>query len=195
MVQTTKERRSHVVEIVREAPRRRIAATAAEAIDGARSIFLDEGRTALLVAEALAARPGRFTIVTGSLANAMALESSGHVTVLLGGQVRGRTLGAADTWTTQMLAGLAIDLAILSGAGIDSGRGLSTSDPGAAAVKSTAVRISARRMFVGVASKFAAATLCRFANVSDLELIITDDALPPRAAERLAALGPRVMRV
>ena len=99
-----------------------IAVAAAARLEGAESIYVDEGVTPQLVAEAVAAslRPdATLTVVTSSLLAAGALAHVPQVTVvLLGGRLRGRTMATVDHWATRMLRELVIDLAYLGANGI-----------------------------------------------------------------------------
>jgi DeoR family fructose operon transcriptional repressor len=180
----------------RIAEKRRIAAAAVAAIGDAQTIFLDEGYTPVLIAEAIAELRQPLTVVTASLANAIAIAKAPHHSVLsLGGRVRGRTLATVDHWATAMLAPLNLDLAIIGANGITLDSGLTTPDPAVAEVKRTAVAVSRRRIFVGIHTKFGVTSFCSFARVQDFELLITEEALPLRQAQRFAALGPHVERV
>jgi DeoR/GlpR family transcriptional regulator of sugar metabolism len=174
--------------------KRRIAAAAAERLHGAETVYVDEGVTPQFVAEAL--RPdGPITVVTSSLLAAGALADSANVTVLLlGGRLRGRTLATVDHWALRMLRDLVIDLAFLGANGISRDHGLTTPDPAVAAVKSEVVARSRRRVFVGLHTKFGVASFCRFADISDFEVLITDTGLSPGEARRFSVLGPQVVR-
>lgn len=174
--------------------KRRIAAAAAEQLGDAETVFIDEGFTPQLIAEALPKnRP--LTVVTASLSTAGALAGAEHVTVLLlGGRVRSGTLATVDHWTTRMLSGFVIDLAYIGANGISREHGLTTPDPAVSEVKAQAMRASRRTVFVGVHTKFGAASFCRFASVSDLECIITSTQLPASEAHRYSLQGPQVIR-
>jgi DeoR family transcriptional regulator, fructose operon transcriptional repressor len=178
--------------------KRRIAAAAVERLGDAETIFIDEGFTPQLIAEALPGdRP--LTVVTAALGTAAALADStkhaGAITVLLlGGRVRGRTLATVDHWATRMLAGFVIDLAFVGANGISREHGLTTPDPAVADVKAQVVRVARRRVFVGVHTKFGVSSFCRFAEVADFEAIVTDTALPASEAHRYTMLGPQVIR-
>jgi DeoR/GlpR family transcriptional regulator of sugar metabolism len=175
--------------------KRRIAAAAAEQLGDAESIFIDEGYTPQLIAEALPThRP--LTVVTASLPTASALASSPRVTVLLlGGRVRGHTIATVDHWAIRMLGEMVIDLAYLGANGISREHGLTTPDPAVGAVKAQAVSAARRRVFVGLHTKFGVASFSKFADVTDFESIVTDSALPTAEAHRYSLLGPRVIRV
>ncbi|MFD4529005.1 DeoR/GlpR family DNA-binding transcription regulator [Streptomyces sp. NPDC058470] len=180
---------SHVPE------KRRIAAAAAELLGDAETVFVDEGFTPQLVAEALPVdRP--LTVVTASLPTAGLLaENSSTTVLLLGGRVRPGTLGTVDHWTTKMLAGFVVDLAYIGANGISRDHGLTTPDPAVSDVKAQAIRASRRTVFVGVHTKFGAASFCRFADIGVLETIVTSTQLPSSEAHRYSLLGPQVIRV
>ncbi|GHE55272.1 transcriptional regulator [Streptomyces longispororuber] len=175
--------------------KRRVAAAAAELLGDAETVFVDEGFTPQLIAEALP-RNRDLTVVTASLATAGALAAAEHVTVLLlGGRVRPGTLATVEHWTTRMLAGFVIDLAYIGANGISREHGLTTPDPAVSEVKAQALRASRRAVFAGVHTKFGAASFCRFAGVGDLEAIVTSTRLPAAEAHRYALMGPQVIRV
>ncbi|WP_202918315.1 DeoR/GlpR family DNA-binding transcription regulator [Streptomyces cavernae] len=180
---------SHVPE------KRRIAAAAAELLGDAETVFVDEGFTPQLIAEALPEdRP--LTVVTASLAVAGALAKVDNATVLLlGGRVRPGTLATVDHWTTRMLTGFVIDLAYIGANGISREHGLTTPDPAVGDVKAQAIRASRRTVFTGVHTKFGAVSFCRFAGIGDLEAIVTSTLLPAPQAHRYALQGPQVIRV
>ena len=174
--------------------KRRIATAAAERLHGAETVYIDEGVTPQFVAEAIAP-DSPLTVVTSSLLAAGALADSPLVTVLLlGGRMRGRTLATVDHWAMRMLDDLVIDLAFLGANGISREHGLTTPDPAVAAVKGAVVQRSRRRVFVGLHTKFGASSFCRFAEISDFEVLVTDTGLSPGDARRYSVLGPQVVR-
>ncbi|MFF2141669.1 DeoR/GlpR family DNA-binding transcription regulator [Kitasatospora sp. NPDC058190] len=175
--------------------KRRIAATAAGLLGEAETVFIDEGYTPQLLASLLPTdRP--LTVVTASLTTAAAVAECNNLTVLLlGGRVRSRTLATVGSWTCTMLSGFVIDLAFIGANGISREMGLTTPDPVVADVKTKALQVSRRRVFMGVHTKFGASSFCRFAEVGDFEAIVTDTGLPAVEAQRYALLGPKVIRV
>ncbi|MGW0759231.1 DeoR/GlpR family DNA-binding transcription regulator [Streptomyces sp. NPDC002814] len=180
---------SHVPE------KRRIATAAAELLGDAETVFVDEGFTPQLIAEALP-RDRPLTVVTASLPVAGTLaEVEGISVLLLGGRVRSGTLATVDHWTTKMLAGFVIDLAFIGANGISREHGLTTPDPAVSEVKAQAVRASRRTVFAGVHTKFGAVSFCRFAGVGAVEAIVTSTLLPTAEAHRYSLLGPQVIRV
>lgn len=174
--------------------KRRIAAEAVRHLRDAETLFVDEGFTPQVIAGSLPDR--RMRVVTASLPIASMLAGREQFSVyLLGGRVRSNTLGTVDHWALEMLEGFVIDVALIGANAISRERGLTTPDPAVAEVKKTAVRVSRRRVFAGVSSRFAVSSFCRFADVSDLDVLVSDRGLSASEAARYAALGPTVVRV
>jgi len=172
----------------------RIAAEAVRYVEDAETIFIDEGYTPQLIARALPQR--RLRVVTASLPIASLLSEREDMTVyLLGGRMRGNTLATVDHWATEMLSRFVIDLAYVGANAISRDYGLTTPDPAVAEVKATAMRVSKRRVFSGVSPKFTVSSFCRFAEVADFDVIISDRKLSSSEASRISALGPVVTRV
>ncbi|RKR74388.1 DeoR/GlpR family DNA-binding transcription regulator [Frondihabitans australicus] len=177
------------------AEKARIADAAARHLGEAQTIFLDEGYQTQLVAERLPGdRP--LTILTSSLPVAARLSERPNVQLLLlGGRVRGNTLGTVDHWAADMLRQFVVDLAFVGANGVSETDGLTTPDPAVAMVKSAAVATSKRRIFVGASHKFGTSTFVRFAALTDFDVMITGTELSASAAGRFAAAGARLERV
>lgn len=173
----------------------RIAKAVIPRLGEAQTIFIDEGYQTQLVAQRLPLdRP--FTVVTASLPVATLLAPRSNVqVVMLGGRVRGNTLGVVDHWPAEMLAKLTLDLAVLGANGVSVERGMTTPDPAVAAVKAAAVQSATRRMFIGAHHKFGTATFVKFAEVSDFEVLITGHELSASIADRFARVGATLVRV
>jgi len=178
----------------RQEAKNQIARAALGHLDNAESIFIDEGTTSAALAELL--EPQRpLTIVTSSLPVACQLAARPMLTVLiLGGRVRGRTLGAVDQWATRMLEDLVIDLAFVGANGITVARGLTTPDAAVAAVKRRAIASSRRSILLADHSKFGADSSVRFADVREVDVVITDRGTPEGQLRPLRRLGLEVVQ-
>jgi len=75
--------------------------------------------------------------------------------------------------------------------GISREHGLTTPDPAVADVKAQVVRVSRRRIFSGVHTKFGASSFCRFAEIADFEAIITTPGCRPPRRIVIRCWGPR----
>ncbi len=175
--------------------KRRIAAATIELIGAATTIYLDEGFTPHLIAKQLNGTDRALTVVTPSIAVATALALNNQMTVImLGGDVRRRTLGTVGHWVTDMISTLLIDVAILGANGISPERGLTTPLPAVSDVKAKVLSHSRRKIFIGVHTKFGQDSFSKFADVSDFQALVTDRGLTSHQAGRYAELGPRVVR-
>jgi DeoR family fructose operon transcriptional repressor len=167
----------------------RIAEYALGMIGAAESVYLDEGSTTAAFAERL--HPTRpITIVTNALPIALRLTPLDNITVILiGGRVRAKTLGSIDHWALQMIDDFVFDLCLVGTNGITPQRGLTCPDAAVAAVKAHAVAASRRTVLIADGSKFGADSSYRFADVRQLNTIITGRSASDSAVQRIRALG------
>jgi DeoR family fructose operon transcriptional repressor len=174
------------------AEKERIAKAALTELPAEGSILLDAGTTTARLADVLP--PDReFVILTNGLPIAMSLSNRPNLTVLLiGGRVRGRTLSSVDSWALQCLGDSYVDVAFLGANGLSVERGLTALDTTEAAVK-RAMASAARRVVVLVDhTKIGDDHLAKFANLEDVDVVITDSGIEPGDAETIRARGPRV---
>ena len=172
----------------------RIVNEAVRHIGEARTLFLDEGFIFSMLAAAIPPNL-RLTIVTSSLPVAMHLaERPGTEVIILGGRVRGNTMGVVGKWATEMLDPLMIDLAFVGANGVTGDGWLTTPDPTVAAVKAAALKSAGRRIFIGAHYKFGVSTFMRFANVTDFELLVTGRELQGNLARSITNLGVPLVR-
>jgi DeoR family transcriptional regulator, fructose operon transcriptional repressor len=178
----------------RREEKEQIARAALTHLDNAESVFLDEGATSAALAEILAPeRP--LTVVTSALPVACQLAARPMITVLvLGGRVRGHTLGAVDQWATRMLEDLVIDLAVLGTNGITVAHGLTCPDAAVAAVKRRAVASSRRAILLADHAKFGVDSSVRFADVREIETVVTDRGTAEASLRPLRRLGVEVVQ-
>ncbi|MBC9820551.1 DeoR/GlpR family DNA-binding transcription regulator [Terrabacter sp. MAHUQ-38] len=173
--------------------KRRIAARALDELPGGGSIILDAGSTALAVAEMLPPDID-LTVVTNSLAAATVLSTHPGITLyVLGGRVRGTTGAAVGDWATGALADVTVDIAILGTNGLSVARGLTTPDQSEALVKRAMVGAARRCVLLTDSSKAGDDHLHRFAQLTDIDLVITDTDLDDDVAAEIRAAGPEVV--
>ena len=172
----------------------RIAKAAVAELPGEGAIFIEAGSTpATLIGLLPTSRP--LTVVTNGGYIAMALSQIPNLTVLtVGGRVRHLTLACVDDWALKTLSGLYVDVAFLGTNGISVARGLTTPDPAEAAVKRATLGVARRTVLLADHTKFGAVSQCRYGEVSELDVIITDSGLDEDEAAELEAAGPMVVR-
>ena len=167
----------------------RIAEYAIGLVGTAELVYLDEGSTTAAFAERL--HPSRpITVVTNALPIALLLTPRDHITlVLVGGRVRGKTLGCIDHWAMRMIDDFVFDLCLVGTNGITAQRGLTCPDAAVAAVKARAVAASRRTLLIADGSKFGSDSSYRFAEVRQLTTIITGRSANDSTVQRIRAQG------
>ena len=175
------------------AEKERIAKAALPHLPDEGTILLDAGTTTLRLAEIIP-RDHELTIVTNSLPIAtMVAQHPGLSLYLLGGRVRGRTLAAVGAWVTDALSDVFVDVAFIGTNGLSVERGLTTPDQSEAAAKRAMITAARRSVVLTDHTKTGVDHFSRFAELSDIAAVITDDGLDPETAAEIEALGPEVV--
>ncbi|QVQ50024.1 DeoR/GlpR transcriptional regulator [Spiractinospora alimapuensis] len=170
----------------------RIAKAALEEVPAEGAILIDAGSTTGRLAEHLPT-DRELTVITNSLPIASTLRSRPAVEVLfVGGRVRARTMAAVGAWSYQILEQIYVDVAFIAANGISPERGLTTPDTSEAEVKRRMVRAARRAVLLCDHTKFGNDHLARFAQVEDIDTVITDTGLADGLADEVRSLGPRV---
>jgi DeoR family transcriptional regulator, fructose operon transcriptional repressor len=175
------------------AEKERIARLALAELPDEGSILLDAGTTTARLAEALPA-DRELVVLTNGLPIAMSLSVRPNITVLmLGGRVRGRTQAAVDAWAIQALADSYVDVAFIGTNGISLERGLTTPDTTESAVKRAMVSAARRCVVLADHTKVGQDHLSRFAELDEIDTLITDSGLDAQVADELRSEGLRVL--
>jgi DeoR family transcriptional regulator, fructose operon transcriptional repressor len=158
------------------------------------SVIIDAGTT---TARLVAHLPSdlALTVVTSSVPIASALMTATNADVLMvGGRLRKPTQGVIDDWALHALADITVDVAFLATNGVCVDHGLSTPDQRDAAVKRAMVAAARRIVVLGDHSKVGSDYFCRFAELRDIDVLITDSGLDRELAEQIERVGPKVVR-
>jgi DeoR family transcriptional regulator, fructose operon transcriptional repressor len=172
----------------------KIAAAAVDLLpraDG--SLLLDGGSTTAALAEVLPT-DRRLYVATNSVPIAGRLSHSPGITLhVLGGRVRGVTQTATGESTIRALADLRTDVAFLGANGISPAHGFSTPDEAEAATKRAMTRAAQRVVVLADSSKLGREHLVRFADVSAVDVLVTDDQADPGLVAELEQQGLEVI--
>jgi len=157
-----------------------IALAAAEFIpQSGATVLFDAGTTTARVA-ALLPPDRELLIVTNSVPIAARLASLTSVSLqLLGGQVRGLTQATVGERAVGMLESLRVDIAFIGTNGISVRHGLSTPDPGEAAVKRAMVACANFVVVVADSSKLGREEFVSFAPIDRVDVLVTDSEITP----------------
>lgn len=172
----------------------RIAECAVLEIPDGGSILLDSGTTTGAIARLLP-RDKRVTVVTNSVAVASRLaDLPGIEFMMLGGRVRSLTGAAVGQWTTDALKDMSIDVAFIGTNGFSVDRGFTTPDQAESDAKRAMVTAARRVIVVSDATKAGQVHLHRFADTSEVAMLITDTGLDDDTTEDFDAAGLEVVR-
>ena len=178
-----------------EEEKKRIAQAALAEVPTEGAILLDAGSTTFRLAELLP--PNReLTVITNSLPIAQLLAAQPDFTVItLGGRVRARTMAEVDVIAIRTLSTFLIDVSFLATNGVSVEHGLTTPDLAEAEVKRTMCQRARRRVLLTDSSKIGNDTFCRFADLRDFDVVVTDTGMEDEVTADFTAVGPRVVRV
>lgn len=149
------------------------------------SVLLDAGTTTARLAM-MFPRELQLTVVTNAVPIAARLAGSRSVDLhLLPGRVRATTHAAVGEDTVEALGRLRVDVAFVGTNGLSGGHGLSTPDHAEAAAK-RAIIASARQVVVLVdSSKIGQEQTVRFADLRDIDVVVTDAGIDPTDLDAL----------
>jgi len=173
--------------------KRRIAARALDEVPEGGSILLDAGSTTQALAEILP--PDReLTVITNSLSIAATVASRPAISLyVVGGRVRYTTGAAVGDWATRALADVTVDVAFVGTNGFSTRRGLTTPDQAESVVKRAMVAAARTCIVLADSSKAGDDHLHRFANLEEVDVLITDGDLDDEVADQVQTAGPRVV--
>lgn len=176
------------------AEKERIAKAALDYLPREGAILIDAGTTTARFAELLP-DDRELTIVTNALPIALTLAARPQLTVLtVGGRVRGRTLAQVDRWALRHLAEVHVDLAFLATNGVSVQGGLTTPDLAESGVKEAMVTAANKVVLLADHTKVGDDQLCRFADLGQIDVFVTDAGLDTEVAEEFRDAGVEVVR-
>lgn len=144
------------------------------------SVLLDAGTTTARLA-ALLPRDIALTVVTNAVPIAARLAGMPNIDLhLLPGRVRATTQAAVGESTVEALRLLRTDVAFLGTNGLSLGHGFSTPDAGEAAAKRAMVRATQKAVVLADSSKLGREHTVRFAELDDVDVVVTDSGISPR---------------
>ena len=175
-----------------DAEKRRIARRAIHELPDTGAVIIDSGSTLSRFAEAIPADCA-LRIVTNSLATAQVLANHEHTDVIvIGGKVRKNTLAMVDAGTIAAVEPLAVGTLFISSDGLSADRGLTTPYRDEAALKQAMIRAANRVVALVDHSKVGHDRLVRFAEWSDIDVLVTNTEVEPSVIAQIEELGTTV---
>ncbi|WP_121192953.1 DeoR/GlpR family DNA-binding transcription regulator [Motilibacter peucedani] len=164
-----------------------IARRAATLVQPGAAVAISAGTTTSALAQQLTAVPG-LTVVTNSLPVAEALmenDSDDRTVVLTGGECT-PSRALVGTVTVAALHSLHVDLVFMGVHGLDAQAGLTTPNMLEAETNRAMIAAGGRLVVVADHTKWGTIGLSRFARIDDVDVVVSDAALPDDAREHLS---------
>ena len=160
------------------------------------SIFLSAGSTSLAFAKVIARRNVLpMTVITSSLPVASALFRSCCKVILLGGELRTNSLDLVGPIAERNLEEYRVNWLVSGCDGAFSDYGFYTSDVSLSNLEKKSLLIAEHAAVIADSSKFGRRALTRFASLKDIDLLVTDDDLPPDDETKLNKAGIEIIKV
>lgn len=173
------------------AEKRAIAAAAAALVEPGQAVFFDDSTTVLQMVPHLAARVP-LTAITNSITLMNELKGMRDIALLgLGGQFHNWCNAFMGPVTTAEIRRLRADLVFLSMAAITDGMVFHQS-PEMVETKRAMFDSAARRVLLADHTKFTRRALHALGRLDEFDVVILDDATPPRLIEQLRGSGINV---
>jgi DeoR family fructose operon transcriptional repressor len=181
-------------DLAQSAEKDRIAKAALDLLPaGGGSIVLDAGTTTCRLAAHLPPDL-RLTVVTNAVPIAARLAGMSNVSLhLLPGRVRRTTHAAVGEETVAALQMLRADVVFAGTNGLHLEHGLTTPDPSEAAAKRAIVRAGRRVVVLVDSSKIGQEHHVRFADLAEIDVVVTDDGVDEASRKGLEDLGVDVV--
>lgn len=170
-----------------------IGDAAADLVSPGDSLIIDVGTTTTAVARALAQRSELEDIVvfTNGLTIAMELELEipRFTVILTGGRLRPRQHSLVDPLAGVILEQINVTMAFVGCNGVHPEEGITNINLPEAAVKSRMVKAAQRVVVVADGSKLGKISVARFADLSDVDVLVTGQSAPPELVSQIGDLG------
>lgn len=171
----------------------RIACRAAQLIEDGDTVAIDTGTTALCLAQQLADK-SHVTVVTSDIRIACLLEEYAGITVVLaGGALRRGFSCTVGAMTNAALRSLRVDKAFLATNAVNAAGELCTPDMEQAQVKKTLMEMASSVVLICDSSKFGTESFAKFATLSEVDTLVTDDGLDAETRSRLESVPVEVI--
>lgn len=153
------------------------------------SIILASGTTIHAFAQCI--KPvQKLTVVSASLKSSMILSQDSNIDIIqLGGMLRHSSLSVVGAYSETFLQGCSFSKLFLGVDGIDPEYGISTTDLREAHLNQIMMSCAQKTIVLADSSKFGRRGFAKIANLTDVDMIITDDKVNPQTVNKLEEMG------
>ncbi|MBT8241601.1 MAG: DeoR/GlpR family DNA-binding transcription regulator [Acidimicrobiia bacterium] len=182
-----------VREDLQDTEKRRLAQAAVRELPDSGAVIIDSGSTLTRFAEAIPSDCS-LKIVTNSLPTAYALADHDEADVIvIGGKVRKNTMAMVDSTAVATVGPLTVDTLFISSDGFSAAQGLTTPYPEEAALKQAMIGAARRVVALVDHSKLDHDHFIRFAQWSDIDVLVTNSEVDGTTVAAIEALGTSVI--
>lgn len=166
-----------------------IAKEAAKCIQNGESILLDSGTTTFYLAQELR-NFSSLQVVTNSILCANELKDvPGIEVVLCGGFLRSETLALVGPLAEICFDQIRVDKSFIATNGVDVQNGLTTPNLTEASTKKKMIECAEKVILITDHSKIGQVTFARFADIHEINYLITDNAAPKNVVKQISEAG------
>ena len=169
-----------------------IAARAAEMIEPGRSIFLDSGTTILKLVNAI--NDERLTITTSGPNVALELlKKNMPIVNIVGGMINRDNISVSGTQAIRYMEDINIDIAFLTPSGLTAENGFTCGNYSECEFKQLIIKKARKVVLLMDSSKIDKSLPYTFADIGDVDAIITNRDLPPELSRDAQAKGTEII--
>ena len=169
-----------------------IAARAAEMIEPGRSIFLDSGTTVLKLVNAI--NDERLTITTSGPNVALELlKKNMPIVNIVGGMINRDNISVSGTQAIRYMEDINIDIAFLTPSGLTVENGFTCGNYSEGEFKQLIIKKARRVVLLMDSSKIDKSLPYTFAEIGDVDAVITNRDLPPELSRRAREAGVEII--
>lgn len=173
--------------------KRRMARIAVHQLPDSGAVIIDSGSTLSRFAEAIP-QGASLRVVTNSLLTAQVLANHEEIDVIvIGGKLRRNTLAMVDAEAVAAVEPLVVDTLFISSDGFSPAKGLTTPYREEAALKQAMIRAARRVVALVDHSKVGQDHFMRFADWSDVDVLVTNTEVDADIVTAIEALGTTVL--
>jgi len=158
------------------------------------SVLLDNGTTNIAVAQQLSGTGVTAMVLSLHVAAALAAKPGDEI-VVPGGPIDHDDLSFTSAGAVDAVRAMLYDVAFMSACAADPFTGLSVERWGDARVKQAALANARRVVLIATPDKFTRTAAHLFAQMADVDVVITTDDTPAEVIHEIGLHGPEVMAV
>ncbi len=172
----------------------KLAELAAPFIEERRAIFMDSGTTTMALAQRLPDK--NLTIITTdpNIALYVVAKKPSCSVILTGGNVNRNSLSCSGYGSAEILRGLNMDIAFMGTSGFSKSGGFTAGEHFESELKGIVLQKAERVIMLMDSSKIGKNMPYTFAQAEQVDVLITDNGLPPEAEELLTSKGVQVVK-